>query len=236
MRSLRFSINNAFDMCGRISYYHGTKRSSMTAYEIDEAALIQILLPRKLGVVSVCINIYNESFSERIYRTECTWNGLEEGFDSYLVELDTKALGVGLYFFRFEMETQYGTLYSSASGGEIAFTRHSDAPSFQLSVSDFKYRKCNSKLGGIIYHIFVDNSHGCNATIKTLSDYISNDLETNKSDLKEIVQILKKSKCDVSIKNENSEGNSCCHIIAKILEEYLPKNTPKSKRVLNSPF
>lgn len=85
-------------------------------------------------------------------------------------------------------------------------------------------------------HIFVDNSHGCNSTIKTLSDYISHDLETNKSDLKEIVQILKKSKCDVSIKNENSEGNSCCHIIAKILEEYLPKNPSKPKRVLESPF
>ena len=85
-------------------------------------------------------------------------------------------------------------------------------------------------------HIFVDNSHGCNATIKTLSDYISNDLETNKSDLKEIVQILKKSKCDVSIKNENSEGNSCCHIIAKILEEYLPKKHTKIKTSVKLTF
>lgn len=85
-------------------------------------------------------------------------------------------------------------------------------------------------------HIFVDNSHGCNSTIKTLSDYISHDLETNKTELKEIVQILKKSKCDISIKNEHSEGNSCCHIIAKILEEYLPKDKPKTKTMLSSPF
>lgn len=85
-------------------------------------------------------------------------------------------------------------------------------------------------------HIFVDNSHGCNSTIKTLSDYISHDLETNTRDLKEIVQILKKSKCDVSIKNEQSEGNSCCHIIGKILEDYLTKKTPTKKHILKSPF
>ena len=156
MRSLHFFNNNALDMCGRIAYFHNTEKTATTAYEIDEAALIQILLPRTLGVVSVKLNLYNESLSQRIERLDCEWTDFVDGYDIYESALDIEKLGVGLYFFSAELDTQYGRLYSFADGDNVRLSYTSGGKMFQLSVSDFRYGKCESTLGGTIYHIFVD--------------------------------------------------------------------------------
>lgn len=167
MRSLRFSINNAYDMRGRIHYFHDMKKTSTTAYEINEAALIQILLPRTLGVVSVNVNIYNESFSKCVLRSVCNWSGLKNDYDTYESEIRIRDLGIGLYFFRLEIDTQYGKVFSSAIGSEFGLSGSDNTPAFQLSVSEFKYPKCENKLGGIIYHVFVDRfNRGGNPVIK----------------------------------------------------------------------
>ena len=156
MRSLQFFNNGAFDMCGYISYFHNMKKSNTTAYEIDEAALIQILLPRTLGVVSVCINIYDQSFSDCVFKEKCSWEDLKSGMDVYECNIHLRDLGPGLYFFKFEMETQNGFLFAGRNGSSLVFSHCDNLSAFQLSISDFKYSKSDSKLGGIIYHIFVD--------------------------------------------------------------------------------
>ena len=156
MRSLHFSDNSAFNTCGSVSYFHNEKKSQVTAYEIDEAAQIQMLLPRTLGVVSVSINLYDESGTNVLKHIESQWSDLFNGFDVYNASLDLKELGVGLYFIRLQVLTQFGLLYGYCDGSTLRFSRDVFGDAFQLSVSDFKYSIPSKKLGGIIYHIFVD--------------------------------------------------------------------------------
>ena len=156
MRSLHFSDNSAFNTSGSVFYFHNEKKTHVTAYEIDEAAKIQMLLPRTLGVVSVSINLYDESGKNVLKHIESQWSSLSAGCDVYDASLDLKDLGVGLYFFRLQALTQFGLLYGYCDGGALRFSRDIVGDSFQLSVSDFKYSIPAKKLGGIIYHIFVD--------------------------------------------------------------------------------
>ena len=157
MRSLQFSNNRAQSLCGKISFIHNGENSSASAFEINEAASIRILLPRSLGVVSVLARFYNESFSNRLFNIRLVWQEMVNGFDVYEFSLGEIGLDVGLYFFDLEIDTQLGRLYGFADAQNIRFS-HSDhnLRYFQLTVSDFKYSKSDNKLGGIIYHVFVD--------------------------------------------------------------------------------
>lgn len=156
MRSLHFSDNGAFNTCGSVFYVQRAKRTEETAYEINEAASIQVLLPRSLGVVSVNTNVYDESCSRVLLHANGEWISLEDGSDVYNIRIDTADLGVGLYFLKFEFMTSYGVLYGYSDGTSLRFSNTDSGSAFQLSVSDFKYSAPKSKRGGIIYHIFVD--------------------------------------------------------------------------------
>ena len=157
MRSLSFSKNRANSLKGKVYFAHGDKDGSSSAFEIGEAAKIRIQLPRLLGVVSASVAIYDESVEHKILTLSTSWCGLKNENDIYEAELDLAKLGVGLYFFSIELDTQCGRIYGSKSGTSLVFSAEEMKNSlYQLSVSDFKYAKSDNKLGGVIYHIFVD--------------------------------------------------------------------------------
>ena len=157
MWSLSFSPNRAKSLTGKVSFAHGDKYGSSSAYEISEAAKIRIQLPRLLGVVSASVSVFNESLEHKLLTLSASWCDFRKGHDFYEVELDLKSLGVGLYFFNIEIITQCGRLYGCKSGTDLTFsTEYNRYALYQLSVSDFKYSKSDNKLGGVIYHIFVD--------------------------------------------------------------------------------
>ncbi len=157
MRSLFFSNNRIESLVGKVVFSHDDKYSSSSAFEISEAANIRILLPRILGAVSVSVRIFNESLNNEIVTKNFLWGGIEKESDIYEIDIDPRKLGVGLYFFCLDLQTQFGRVYGYKSGSKLVFSSDFSKKSlFQLSVSDFKYEKNADKLGGIIYHIFVD--------------------------------------------------------------------------------
>ena len=157
MRSLSFSNNRAKSLTGNVTFAHGDKYGSSSAYEISEAAKIRIQLPRLLGVVSASVVVFDESLGHKISSVPATWCGLKNGCDIYCAELDLTELGVGLYFFSIEIDSQCGRLYGRKAGTDLVFSSEDNRDSlYQLSVSDFKYAKSDNKLGGVIYHVFVD--------------------------------------------------------------------------------
>lgn len=157
MRSLSFSNNRAKSLTGKVSFIHGGKNGSSSAYEISEAGKIRIQLPRLLGVVSASVRIFDESLEHTVTVLSASWCDLEDGYDVYEVNVDLVDLGVGLYFFGIELAAQCGMLYGRKSGRDLVFSADDTTHSlYQLSVSDFKYSKSDNKLGGVIYHIFVD--------------------------------------------------------------------------------
>ena len=157
MSSLLFSNYRAKSSAGKVTFAHGDKNGSSSAFEISEAAKIRILLPRLLGAVSVSARIFNESLDNEIACIIGSWADSDKENDIYEIELDLSEIGVGLYFFIFDIDTQFGRLYGYKSGSNLSFSSDFSLNSpYQMSVSDFKYEKNNDKLGGIIYHIFVD--------------------------------------------------------------------------------
>ena len=143
-------------LCGHINYVHGDNVSKTNAFDIKKPAFIHILLPRTMGAVCVCAEIFDESFSKIILEEECCWSDLIDGNDCYEIKLDLKALDIGLYFFRLRIESKAGTFYANGNTDSFSVSDASHASWFQFSVYLQKYNTPEKYFGGIIYHIFVD--------------------------------------------------------------------------------
>lgn len=157
MRSLSFSNDRVKSAVGKIYFAHSEKINSSCAFEINEASKIRISIPRILGVVSASVIIFNEAMDREECRLELSWCDFKRENDVYEAELDTKGVGVGLYFFIVEFDSLHGRFYGYKRGTNMYFSPdYSILNPFQLSISDFKYKKSHEKLGGIIYHVFVD--------------------------------------------------------------------------------
>ena len=175
LNNFRFYPISSGDICGHISYVHNDISSHTTAYEINEKANIKILLPRILGVVSIDVEIFDESLSHRIASQSGEWVDLENGFDAYKIPLNTHHLGVGLYFFRAVVKTVCGDYYGYKKGRELYLCTKESGEYFQLSICEDKYPDCRRKQGGVIYHIFVDRfNRGGNIEVKENAIMVDN--------------------------------------------------------------
>ncbi len=151
MRSLRFYGNEFNNLNGAISFVHDDRDTHSCAYELGEVASIRIKLPRSLGVISVSATFMDESARDHICSVYGIWSDVLDGYDIYDFEISTSALGVGLYFFSFEILTQFGHLWGFKRGRTVYLSRHKDNNQhFQISISEFTYAKPEHKYGGII--------------------------------------------------------------------------------------
>jgi len=153
---LRFLTPTQELLRGNLFYVRSCGVGHSTAFEINEKAQIRILLPRLLGVVSVNAEILDESFSRVIDNIKAEWQGIISGKDEYAFSIDTSRLGVGLYFFRLSIDCALGSYYGFKRKRELVLTTDNRGEHFQLSICSFKHKAPEDKLGGVIYHIFVD--------------------------------------------------------------------------------
>lgn len=161
MKNFRFYPISSGDLCGYVNYVHNGTPNYTTAYEINEKANIKILLPRILGVVSIDVEILDESLSSIKSVQNAEWTDLEEGFDAYEIPINSYELARGLYYFRFIVKTVYGNFYGYRKGRELYLTEKDTGEYFQLTICESKYKAATKKLGGVIYHIFVDRFNRC---------------------------------------------------------------------------
>lgn len=153
----RISSDEALSAHGEIIYIHNGKETSSGAYEFFENGEILLKIPRSVGAAKVVLNFYNENNKLLIMSDEAVWTDYESIYDIYSVKLSFDVLGVGLFFYNIEIISVAGTIFGFKYKNIIAFGDSSHSlPSFQLSVSDFKYKAPRDLYGGIIYHIFVD--------------------------------------------------------------------------------
>lgn len=154
MQPLRISNGATQHLRGKLYYIHSNDANGVTAFEISEEVKLRILLPRQLGVVSVDMLLFSEDCNTQISKVRAVWKGIETAFDVYEVRLDKKQKRVGLYFFSLDINCIFGNLKALKLGDELEFNEKGHM--LQLTVSDFKHQAAEDKLGGIIYHIFVD--------------------------------------------------------------------------------
>lgn len=151
---------------GEFYFFHGKAKTRSGAYEIQESARLVLKIPRSLGTSCVTVNIFSEDKQERLLSIKAKYKDYVGNYDVYQLGLPIRKIGVGLYYFNVEIIGIVGTVYAQKRNGGISFFRCGE-PSFQLSVSDFKYRAPVRYQGGIIYHVFVDRfCRGKGAPIK----------------------------------------------------------------------
>ena len=155
MTELRVNKASVLSHTATLSFLHGEEEHRRTAYEYGEAGALRFTVPRALGTVSADAVFYDESGRSEVAKTEAHFCGMRGAYDIYEAPLPT--LDVGLYFFRMTLHTVIGTLYAYRSDDTVCFSDDGQTPpTFQLSVSDFSFPAPKDRLGGVIYHIFVD--------------------------------------------------------------------------------
>ena len=82
---------------GQVIYLHDGKDIGSGAFDLNESSLFRILLPRSAGVVSVLAEIYNESGKDLLQVCYGTPSDFNFTTDTFLIEVDVKSLGVGLF-------------------------------------------------------------------------------------------------------------------------------------------
>lgn len=128
------------------------------AFECGKKVDFVLKIPRENGTVSakMCIRAdgLERDFSKNI---ALLWTALDGSFDIYSCTLDTSELGVGLYYYKYEVTSFNGKEYYAlrGHGGELNCIDFDDGL-MQLIVFEKAENTPEWLFGGIIYHIFVD--------------------------------------------------------------------------------
>ncbi len=136
---------------------NGIKSNSPTFSSKSKHTRIEICLPRNLGTCSLYLHIYDEYISSCVATLDAKWSSSEREYDVYSLELDTAALGRGIFFYKMEILSAFGKVYCGKSsnkfilGGSIY-----DVDFCQFTIYTYKYKYPKKYCGGTIYHIFVD--------------------------------------------------------------------------------
>ena len=125
---------------GDIVFIHNSKKSLSSAYEVYENASIKIKIPRVISPLSVNMELVGGQHPQRAYSIAFEWINTELGYDLYYAKLPLRSLGTGIYFFRLHLDTFFGDVFGEKKNGELCFSRKKPDVSFQITVSDFKYK------------------------------------------------------------------------------------------------
>ena len=158
MNRLRLSAELAHLPCGNITYCHKSGECASSAFELKEkTATVELRIPRAYGAVDILMELYCESLEKKICEVSGKWCELDGDSDVYSFTVDLKAVGKGLYFFRFTFNSFGNVYYSKKRQSGLSFTLDGTLSDLcQISVISFSHMAPEKMYGGIIYHVFVD--------------------------------------------------------------------------------
>ncbi len=154
MNIFRISAQELVSCAGKLCFIHGKKKDASGTFLSCEKIKILLSIPRHIATANLKLYIYDEGLKNKIFEflpTNCEFG---TKYDEFLFKFAIKE--PGLYFAIFEISSLNGNVYANFSDGELGFTSKFPEKPIQITVSDFKYQSPNQKLGGVIYHIFVD--------------------------------------------------------------------------------
>ena len=127
-------------------------KSPFSAVQEGETVTFQVILPRSLQCSGVRFVIHKDSHVESYYSMR--WYAME-GYDNEWWRLEFKAQKSGLYFYRFDYDTPFGTMsirQNSGGLGLLSGGKHD----WQLTVYDRGFSSVDWLKGGLIYQVFPD--------------------------------------------------------------------------------
>ncbi|MBQ4511234.1 MAG: glycoside hydrolase family 13 protein [Clostridia bacterium] len=133
--------------------------SSLGAFLVNTSVKFKLYIPRGCGATSVSLHLFGEGILNKTYRTfDLKWENLNGKYDIYSREMNMSDIGVGLYYYKYEIKSDKSIFYGSGDKGTELKEIKSDSNSglIQLLVHLDSVNKPEWIQGGIMYHIFID--------------------------------------------------------------------------------
>ena len=140
-------------------YIENKDISSLGAFLVNTSVNFKLYIPRGCGATLVRLHLFGEGIENKTYRTfDFKWEALNGKYDIYCCEMNMSNIGVGLYYYKYEVKSEKTTFYGS--GGKGTELKELDGDSqdglIQLLVHLETENKPEWIYGGIMYHIFID--------------------------------------------------------------------------------
>ena len=126
------------------------------AFSCNDAVLFRLYIPRRCGTSAVCMHLDGEGLENKSYnKIDLVWSYTEGADDVYEALIDMSKIGVGLYYYKYELIAEK-SIFLGCVDGEIGAYSFEEDNKIQLLI----YQESNScaewMRGGIMYQIFVD--------------------------------------------------------------------------------
>ena len=137
-------------------YISGKDFSSYGAFSSNDKTLFRLYIPRRCGASAACMHLDGEGIENKSYkRIDFKWAWTEGHYDIYEAMVDMSEIGVGLYYYKYEIKTDK-SIFLGCVNGEIGIYDPYADNKIQLLIYEENTRGAEWMLGGIMYHIFVD--------------------------------------------------------------------------------
>ena len=138
-------------------YLNGSNLSSC-AFSFDDTVEFKLLIPRRCGATKVRLHLCGEGIENKFYHQfDFNWSAFEGANDIYCCTLDMSVIGVGLYYYKYEITSSTNAFYGEGRGfGELTKMENATDGMIQLLIYSEKSDSAKWMHGGIMYHIFVD--------------------------------------------------------------------------------
>ncbi|MBO5440874.1 MAG: glycoside hydrolase family 13 protein [Clostridia bacterium] len=133
--------------------------SSLGAFLVNTSIKFKLYIPRGCGATSVHLHLFGEGIENKTYRTfDFKWEELNGKYDIYSREMNMSDIGVGLYYYKYEIKSDKSIFYGSGDmGTELKeLCESSNDGLIQLLIHLDTENKPEWIYGGIMYHIFID--------------------------------------------------------------------------------
>ena len=139
-------------------YSENGEKTDIGAFENGEKVVFSVKIPRSIGAVSVIMNLSADGLERDYSRSyPLLWTSLDGEYDIYKVKIDTEELGIGLYYYNYEVNSFSGMEFY-AFRSHMGELKKTDGKSglIQLTVYEKRQNLPSWLFGGIMYHVFVD--------------------------------------------------------------------------------
>ena len=139
-------------------YVNNKDLSSFGAFSCDDTVNFKLLIPRRCGASTVCMHLSGEGLENKFYkRFDFDWVAIEGSSDVYTCTIDMSKIGIGLYYYKYEIDSPSCTFYGDGKKvTEISKMSNESDGMIQLLIYQEKSSCAKWMHGGIMYHIFVD--------------------------------------------------------------------------------
>ncbi|MBO5373890.1 MAG: glycoside hydrolase family 13 protein, partial [Clostridia bacterium] len=146
-------------MIREIKYESDKKIGYFSAFQCDKTIKFSLEIPRSRGICEVFMHLSADGINSQFYqKIQLKWREMCGSNDIYEAEIDLKSVGVGLYYYEYELVSGAKSEFFGKPDleGRLYRLENQHDGLIQLLIYEELGKHPNWLKGGIMYHVFVD--------------------------------------------------------------------------------